>query len=551
MQYRINEVKLKVGQSAEDIPKAILKKLGKAGRGITITDWRITRQSVDARDKKNIFLVYGVDFDTLTGDRKLDLPTAEPREYILPMCGEKVLSSRPVICGFGPAGMYAALILAEAGFAPIVLERGAAMEKRIRDVEKYWHEGKLDPESNVQFGEGGAGTFSDGKLTTNLKDPRIYKILKEFADAGANPEILYLHKPHIGTDVLRDVVVNIRKRIEALGGEILFETRLEGLKTEEGRLSAAVLSSTEALKGRAEKLCKCTGENGKRKLFEIETDILILAPGHSARDTFRMLQDAGVRMSPKPFSIGVRIQHSQDMINRAQYGEGWEKLGLPPAEYKLSYHCKKAEDGGKNDGRGVYTFCMCPGGEVIASASEEGTMVTNGMSYSSRDGEFANSAVLTDVRISDFGSSDPLAGAAFQEKYEKKAFENGGGGSQMPRCTYGEFKKAFEERSAGCTAQNPVLDSIPDFAASAMMEAMPAFGRKLRGFDSEDSILFAVESRSSSPVRIDRDEELVACIQGLYPCGEGAGYAGGIVSAALDGIRVAEEIIKKFRPAED
>ncbi len=575
MKYRINEVKIRAGRPKSDIPAAIIKKLGKAGRGITITDWRINRQSVDARDKNNIWLVYGVDFDIAPENRKLDLPSAVMEEYRLPERGSKALSSRPVICGFGPAGMYAALILAEAGYAPIVIERGAPMERRIRDVEKFWREGELQEESNVQFGEGGAGTFSDGKLTTNLKDGRISKILEEFVEAGANPEILYLHKPHIGTDVLREVVVNIRKKITELGGEIRFDTRLERINAAGGRLRSIEVScggnsDSERVAGGNSQNIRVSG----RESYEIETELLVLAPGHSARDTFRMLANKGIEMRQKPFSIGLRIQHPQALINRAQYGEGYEKLDLPPAEYKLSYHCKKAEDGGENDGRGVYTFCMCPGGEVIASGSEKDGIVTNGMSYSSRDGEYANSAVLADVRTADFESDDPLAGIAFQEKYEKLAFAAGGACNKPPQCTFGEFKEAFEVSKAGIpeapkagnfngeraaagdaepltgTAGEKVLGSLPRFAASAIMEAMPYMGRKLAGFDGPEALLFAVESRSSSPVRIPRDEKLNSSLPGLYPCGEGAGYAGGIVSAALDGIRVAEAIIGEFAPAK-
>lgn len=533
MYYRINEVKIKAGQPESAIPAAILKKLGKDGRGLKIDDWRIVKQSVDARDKGDILLVYSVDFSILPKERKLDLPQPKAVPYELPERVRSLEAARPVVCGFGPAGIYAALILAQAGYRPIVIERGGSMDDRVAAVEQFLSKGQLDTESNVQFGEGGAGTFSDGKLTTNIKDPRITKVLTEFVEAGAGEEILYLQKPHIGTDVLRNVVVNLRKKIESLGGEIRFNTRLEDIKESNSRLKSVTVS---------------TGPDHS-KTYEIQTDCLVLALGHSARDTFKMIYERGLNMQQKAFSIGLRIQHPQELINIAQYGKNYKELNLPPAEYKLSYHCKKTEAGGVNDGRGVYTFCMCPGGEVINSSCQEGGVVTNGMSYHARNGQFANSALLVDVRTSDFGSEHPLAGVEFQEKYERLAFENGGANYQMPTCTLEEMRSAFAMESAGKRpgggdAGQRVLASLPKFAASAMMEALPVMGRRLRGFDGPDAQLFAVESRSSSPVRILRGEDYMASCQGVYPCGEGAGYAGGIVSAGVDGIRVAEAVIK-------
>ncbi len=523
MYYRINEIKLKAEQSQADIPASIIKKLGKAGKGLKITDWRIVKQSVDARDKGDILIVYSLDFAVEPKDRKLDLPQPEPKEYILPdYVGSSVLKYRPVVCGFGPCGMYAALILASAGFKPIVLERGSEMKKRIVDVENFLKAGKLNTESNVQFGEGGAGTFSDGKLTTNIKDARISKVLTEFVEAGADENILYKHRAHIGTDVLRDVVVNIRKKIISLGGEVKFDTRLEDIVIEEGRVRAI-----------------------KTNKGDIETDCLLLALGHSARDTFRMLNEHQVKLQQKPFSIGVRIQHPQELINVAQYGKNYHKLNLPPAEYKLSYHCKSASEGGENDGRGVYTFCMCPGGEVINSSSHKEGVVTNGMSYNARDGEFANRALLVDVRTSDFSGDHALAGIEFQEKYEHLAYLNGGENYSLPSCTTGEFMRA---RKGEFNAGEAVISSLPRFAVSAISEALPHMARQLRGFDSEEAKMFAVETRSSSPVRIVRNEDLQASVGGLYPCGEGAGYAGGIVSAAVDGIRVAEKIVENYKP---
>ncbi len=521
--YRINEIKLKIGEPQERIPEHIKKRLGRAGRGLQITDYRIVKESIDARDKGDILIVYSVEF---AADAKLDLPVAEIAKYELPASGDKKLSGRPVVCGFGPCGMFAGLILASAGFCPIILERGSLMEKRIEKVDAFWKRGELDTECNVQFGEGGAGTFSDGKLTTNIKDPRIAKVLEEFVLAGANEDIKYRHKPHIGTDVLRDVVVNIRKKIETLGGEIIFDARLSDITLEEGA-SGKSLSSISYVK---------RSENGGTEERKISTNCLILAIGHSARDTFRMLCEKGMEMQQKAFSIGLRIQHPQILIDRAQYGRPHAKAGLPPAEYKLSYHCKES-------GRGVYTFCMCPGGEVIAASSAEGCTVTNGMSYHARDGEFANSALLVDVRTSDFGSDHPLAGVEFQEKYEKIAYKNSAG-YRPPACSWGEF--------ADCSdAGKRVRECLPAFAIESMLEAMPFMARRLRGFDESSAKLFAVESRSSSPVRIVRNEEFLSSVSGIYPGGEGAGYAGGIVSAAVDGIKLAEAVITRFAKIEE
>ncbi len=539
--YRINEIKLKIGESKDRIPEHILKRLGRAGRGLKITEYRIVKQSIDARDKGEIMLVYSVDFAVernmaekeraaakAGGEERLkasevvlDLPVVKPAVYALPERGSRKPAGRPVICGFGPCGMFAGLILSSAGYRPIIIERGSSMEKRTEKVRLFWEEGRLDTECNVQFGEGGAGTFSDGKLTTNIKDPRIAKVLEEFVAAGASEEIKYMHKPHIGTDVLRDVVVNIRKKITELGGEIRFDTKLIGINAAGGRLESITLEKSS---------------DGVKERKDIKTDCLILATGHSARDTMQMLYDSGIEMTQKPFSIGLRIQHPQSLINRAQYGEDWQQMGLPPAEYKLSYHCRES-------GRGVYTFCMCPGGEVIAASSAEGMTVTNGMSYHARDGECANSALLVDVRTSDYESDHPLAGIRFQEKYERLAFENGAG-YKPPVCSWGEFSKGTEKGKK-------VRACIPEFATQSMLEAMPVMARRLRGFDDKDAQLFAVESRSSSPVRISRNEEYNASVEGIYPGGEGAGYAGGIVSAAVDGIKLAETVISRFAPCDE
>ena len=506
--YRETQIKLKPGQ-----PKELLKEKLEKKYSVKITDWKIVRESIDARNKKDIHLVYAVDFNC---DRKLRLKEAVEIKYKLPEQGTQALLKRPVIIGFGPCGMFAALILAEAGYSPLVLERGKEMEKRTADVDRFWKEGILDTESNVQFGEGGAGTFSDGKLTTGIKDFRIKKVLEEFVAAGASPEILYKAKPHIGTDVLREVVVNIRNRIISLGGEIRFESRVTDFLTDsEGRLIGLEVNNDEI----------------------INTQAVIAAVGHSARDTFAVMKGRGIPMEQKPFSIGVRVEHLQSMINESQYGDFADRL--PAADYKLAYRCK--------NGRGVYTFCMCPGGEVVAAASSEGMTVTNGMSYAARDGRYANSALLVDVRTDDFDGDDVLAGVRFQEKYERLAYELSEGYSPV-QTTWGCFREdAVRADNGGENNPNNVAGCLPDFVAEAYIEAMPVLGRKLKGFDSEDTVMKAVETRSSSPVRILRDYSMQSDIRGLYPAGEGAGYAGGITSAAVDGIKSAERIIQKYR----
>jgi uncharacterized FAD-dependent dehydrogenase len=412
--------------------------------------------------------------------------------------------------------MFAALVLAEAGLEPIVLERGKPIEQRVADVEGFWDGGALDPESNVQFGEGGAGTFSDGKLTTGIGGGRVRKVLEEFALAGGGEDLLYKAKPHIGTDVLRPVVRNIREKIISLGGSVMFQHRLDAIDAAGGALRGVSASSPGGG-------------------VSLPAEALVLALGHSARDSFRMLLSAGLQMERKPFSIGLRAEHPQARIDAAQYGEGFagrygmtpQQAGLPAAEYKLSHRC----DGG----RGVYTFCMCPGGRVIAAASSEGLLVSNGMSDRGRGSGFANSALLVDVRVDDFWSEHPLAGVDFQERFEGLAFAAGGGSYRLPRESLGEFM-AGSGLLAGC---------LPDFAVRGIREALPVFGRKLKGFDAPDAMLYGVETRSSSPVRMARAEGLEACIAGIYPGGEGAGHAGGIVSAAVDGIKLAEAIIAR------
>ncbi len=506
--YRVHQIKLNLGESVNCLPDKIEKLFSKGGKTFKIKEWHIAKESIDARDKGNIKRVYTVDFE-IEGDIDPSVEKIEYVKYESPIYKNNASAGRPIVCGFGPCGIFAGLILAEAGLKPLVIERGRPMAERVRDVQAFWHNDVLNEESNVQFGEGGAGTFSDGKLTTGIKDKRIRKVLEEFCLAGADEEILYKQKPHIGTDKLRGIVVKLRQKIVALGGEVLFESKLTGISIADGKLAAIEV-------------------NGDRR---IDCTALILAIGHSARDTFSMLHENAVNMEQKPFSIGVRIEHPQELINKAQYGSEWRKYDLPPAEYKLSCRCA--------DDRGVYTFCMCPGGEVIPSASKNGMLVINGMSYHARDGKYANSALLVDVRTSDFGSDHPLAGVAFQEKYERLAYENAGRTYRPPQTTWGEF-------SHNEPGSDKVRNSLPQFAVQAITEAVPRLARKLRGFDSEDAILKAVETRSSSPVRIKRGECFQSNIAGIYPAGEGAGYAGGIMSAAVDGIKAAEAVIETY-----
>ena len=778
--YRIHQIKLKLGESTDCLPQKILKLIG--NRELLISEWHIVKESIDARDKKHIRLVYSVDFtavykknpkkqarlaanpklkleeapnlayvpavyegetcaskdenraeepstprsfhenrsgikenenraeeplpparQALKPERKLqqdraeepllparqnakpeqklqqdkNLPTSQtetpqPRSGMPePLPSARVLRDRPIIVGFGPAGMFAALILAQAGLRPLVLERGQEVDARTASVERFWREGTLNEQSNVQFGEGGAGTFSDGKLTTGIKDVRIRKVLEEFVAAGAPKEILYKQKPHIGTDVLRLVVKNIREEIKRLGGEVRFNTLVEDLRVEDGRVSGVICAQDGAetdhesgaqpqeqncgdlapklaqnsedsrgarafqdtqlpANGRgdlAPQLAQNSEDSRGARAFQdtqppangggdlapqnaqksengcgiptrcIPCQTVIFAMGHSARDTFRRLRARGIAMSQKPFSVGVRIEHPQDMIDIAQYGAPGRELGLPPADYKLSWRCE--------NGRGVYTFCMCPGGKVVIASSQAGGVVTNGMSYHDRASGIANSALLCDVRTSDFGSDDVLAGVIFQEKLEHQAFLAGGSSYAPPRCTWGELRNGQAPQVESC---------LPNFAVAALREAMPHLGRKLHGFDSPDAMVTAVETRSSSPVRFARNADYegtcsaaagtarskfagtphyaadavmldasthetgistnaphyaadaVPCensmttvgnvtgpadaktLIGFYPCGEGAGYAGGIMSAAVDGIRVAETIIRKWKP---
>lgn len=492
-----------------------------------LADWRIVKKSIDARDKSRVHYHYTVDL-FLEKEEKM------PVEDLFLVGDAKLFAKRPVVIGAGPAGLFAAYTLALNGAKPILIEQGKCVEKRKKDVEQFRMTGKLDPSSNVQFGEGGAGTFSDGKLTTGVNNPLNETVLKTFVKFGAPSQILYLNKPHIGTDYLVSVVKNMREAIKQLGAEVLFETKVVDFELEE--------------KGQQKKLVALLLSDGTR----LETEDVVLAIGHSARDTFETLYQKGVKMEAKSFSVGVRIEHKQEMINHSQYGTQ-TKLKLPPAEYKLVYHAE--------DGRTCYTFCMCPGGVVMASSSEEGTIVTNGMSQFLRDGENANSAVLVNVTPEDFknytasksASPSPLSGMYFQKELEEKAFQFGGKNYFAPVQRVEDFLHGVRSQKIGeikPTYQPGVTLSdlneiLPDFVSKTLKEGILYFDTKLKGFATPDAIMTGVETRSSSPVRICRSEELESSVQGCYPCGEGAGYAGGIMTAAMDGIKVAKEVLKK------
>lgn len=533
---RISNIKLKVNEAKDAdmerqaLYKAILSKLKISGK--KLKDFKIFKKSIDARKKDEIFYVYTLDIDVHNEKEILDkqgpkgvTPTPD-LSYKSVEAGSEKLTKRPVVIGMGPAGLFAGLLLSRRGYKPIILERGEDVDARTAKVNVFWERGQLDCESNVQFGEGGAGTFSDGKLTTLINDRRCRTILEEFIGAGAPQEILYKNKPHIGTDILKSVVKNIRREIIANGGEVRFKSRVTDLIIKDGSLDAVIINDNEKLN------CK----------------VALVAIGHSARDTFEMLNSRGVEMTPKPFSIGVRIEHPQDFINKAQYGNAKEYQGLGAADYKLSYHSES--------GRSAYTFCMCPGGYVVAAASEKHHLVTNGMSEYKRDGHNANSAILVGVTPADFPSHHPLAGIEFQRAWEHLAFKLAGENYFAPVQLTGDF---LEDRISSCfgsvkptyrpgTAFVPLKNCLPDYVIRTLKEAIMHFDTKIKGFAMADSILTGVETRSSSPVRINRDESFQSNIRGLYPVGEGAGYAGGIMSSAVDGFRAAEKVIEKYAP---
>ena len=492
---------------------------------------RLTRKSIDARKKDNVHFVCSVECvikNPATEKRVLGRNiknVSQAAAYVYQVEKTQPLPCRPIVVGSGPAGLFAALVLAMSGQNPVIIERGGDVKSRRASVERYFDGGELDSVNNIQFGEGGAGTFSDGKLTTGTNDRRIRFVLEQFVQAGASEEILYSAKPHVGTDVLMHVLLNMRARITSLGGEYRFFTRLEDIGIKDGRLQTVVIS-----------------HDGVQEEWPAER--LILATGHSARDTFEMLYRRGIPMIQKPFAVGARIEHPQSLINRAQYGQLADSARLGAADYKLAVHLP--------DGRGVYTFCMCPGGYVVAAASEPESVVTNGMSLFARDGANANSALLVGVNPSDFGSEHPLAGVEFQRKIERAAFAYTRS-SRAPAQLVGDFLLNRPSVKLGDTlptyrpsvALGEISCCLPSFITDSMRSGLSLMDRKLNGFADYDAVLTSPETRSSSPVRIVRDETMQSpAAAGLFPCGEGAGYAGGIMSAAVDGMKCAEILMK-------
>jgi len=510
---RIDNIKVKIGD--ELTKKHIARRAGV--NEDAILDYKVLKKAIDARKKSDVHYVYTVSANT----KKKIKGFFEYKEKKYAFPEGNLPKSRPVIVGTGPCGLFAGLMLARIGAKPILLERGADVDARHKAVSEFWETGKLNEKTNVQFGEGGAGTFSDGKLNSGINDERCQFVLDTFYEFGAPEEITYTAKPHIGTDILRQVVKNIRTEIEKLGGEVRFLNKATGITVENGKVTGVLVENTE-------------------ESYEIKTHSVILAIGHSARDTYRMLHSMGIKMEQKNFSCGVRIEHSQEMINKSQYGDFYDKLGA--ADYKLSAHFE--------NGRSAYTFCMCPGGEVVASASFSGGVVTNGMSNNARGGKNANSAVLVNVNTTDFPSDKPLSGVDFQEEIEKKAFDLGGGNYFAPAQYVGDFLGKPVENKIEPTYKPGVKfceigDIFPDFVTETLKLAINEFDRKLKGFASGGAVMTAPETRSSAPVRILRDKDsLMTEISGLYPAGEGAGYAGGIMSAAVDGIKVAEAVCK-------
>lgn len=533
---RITSLKLNIGHNENDLKDAVLKKLRLSDDDIS--GFRIVKKSLDARDKENICWNYIIDAEVkneagvlkaLKNNRNIN--RAADTQYILPPKGKDKLPSRPCIIGSGPAGLFCAYFLAKEGYRPVLIEQGQCVEDRMKTVKKFWEENCLNPLSNVQFGEGGAGMFSDGKLHTGVNDKygRNRAVLETFVQNGAPEEILYINRPHIGTDVLAKVIINMRKSIAGWGGEVLFNTKFVDFAKSDGRLISIAL------------------EKGNEILIR-PCSVLVPALGHSARDTFYMLGSMGLDIEAKAFAVGVRAEHKQEDINRAMYGDNYKELykdELPPADYKLTYRAK--------DGRGVYSFCMCPGGYVVNASSEEGALCTNGMSYSNRDGKNANSAIIVTVSPEDTGADkDPTAGIEFQRELERKAYGKGNGlipcqrleDFNLLRCSAG-FGRILPE-TKGRTEFADINRILPDYICSDIREAFEAFGKKIRGFDDPDTILSAVESRTSSPIRILRDNNFESNIKGIFPAGEGAGYAGGIVSSAIDGIKVFEEIYRRY-----
>jgi uncharacterized FAD-dependent dehydrogenase len=524
---RITELKLPLDHSDEQLENAILHRLGVSiGEPITYT---IFRRGYDARKRNAILLVYTVDVEIANEQAILQRLAGDPYISLTPDTTYRFvthapenLSQRPIVIGTGPCGLFAGLILAQMGFKPIILERGKEVRERTKDTFGLWRQRVFNPESNVQFGEGGAGTFSDGKLHTQIKDPNHYgrKVLTELVNAGAPSEILYVSKPHIGTFRLVSVVEQLRSTIESLGGEIRFQSRVEDIIIDNGQVRGVVLANGET----------------------INADHVILAVGHSARDTFKMLYERGVYIEAKPFSVGFRIEHPQSLIDTCRFGDNAGHPLLGAADYKLVHHCR--------NGRSVYSFCMCPGGTVVAATSEEGHVVTNGMSQYSRNERNANSGIVVGITPDDY-PGHPLAGIDFQRRLEARAFKLGGETYEAPGQLVGDFLANRPSTALGTVHPSytpgvhlcDLSSALPEYAITAIREAIPAFDKKIKGFAMKDAVLTGVETRTSSPIRIKRNEHYQSLnTKGLYPAGEGAGYAGGILSAAVDGIKVAEAL---------
>lgn len=538
---RINQLKLPVTHTEQDLYK-------KAAKMLRIPETQISslqpvRQSLDARKKQELLYIYSLNA-SVNGKEEAIIRKAKnnnillhrEKPYLFPKAGERPLKHRPVIIGFGPAGMFCGLMLARAGYRPLILERGQRVEERTAHVKEFWENGVLRKESNVQFGEGGAGTFSDGKLNTLVKDPsgRNLKVLEILSEMGADPSITYVSKPHVGTDVLTGVVKNIREEILRLGGEIRFGCKFSDFETENGHITAVYVSPSEA--------------EPVHPAERIPAEAVVLAIGHSARDTFQMLSEKPLQMQPKAFAVGVRIQHPQACINLAQYGME-EPGALGAASYKLTHQT--------SFGRGVYSFCMCPGGYVVNASSEPGRLAVNGMSNHDRAGINANSALIVTVTPEDFPDGTALGGVAFQRNLEEAAYAAGSG--KIPVQLYGDFKEKkvsgqfgdVEPAFMGGYHFADLNEVLPSVLCRSLTEGIEHFGGIIPGFDRQDAILAGVESRTSSPLRIPRDEGMESAVGGLYPCGEGAGYAGGITSAAMDGIKAAETIASMYHPVYD
>ena len=534
---RLTEVKLPIGHTEADLRAAVLKRIGV--RADDALEFAVFRRAVDARKPKAIVFIYTIDVAVkneaavmarLRGDRHV---TASPDMSYKITRTTKPPARRPVVIGAGPCGIFAALVLAEMGLRPLLIERGKIVRERTKDTFAFWRKRVLNPESNAQFGEGGAGTFSDGKLYSQVKDPRFLgrKVLKEFVEGGAPPEILYVSKPHVGTFRLVQVVEHMRAKIESLGGEFRFQTRVERLFIDksaggERRVAGLALSDGSTL----------------------EADHVVLAVGHSARDTFHMLHGEGVYIEAKPFSVGFRIEHPQSLIDRARLGPNAGNKLLGAADYKIVHHAK--------NGRSVYSFCMCPGGTVVATASEPGRVVTNGMSQYSRNERNANAGIVVGITPADY-PGHPLAGIAFQRHWEERAFEAGGSDYTAPGQRVGDFIAGIASTALGevmpsykpSVRPTDLSTCLPDYAIEAIREALPAFDAQVRGFALADAVLTGVETRTSSPISIRRGEDFQSLnTRGLYPAGEGAGYAGGILSAAIDGIKVAEAVARGISP---